>query len=93
MCVLTSVSTDWVKGLVSNLYQKLLGVVLATLLSVIGYVSIEVAQLRANLQEEIGRSEEIDTNQKERITANTIRSLLTSERVTSLEVKDAIFHK
>ena len=77
----------------SNLNQKLLGVALTTLLSVIGYVSIEVAQLKADLQEEIGRSEEIDKNQKERITANTIRSLLTSERVTSLEAKDSIFRE
>ena len=77
----------------SNLNQKLLGLALTTLLSVIGYVSIEVAQLKADLQEEIGRSEEIDKNQKERITANTIRSLLTSERVTSLEAKDSIFRE
>tara|TARA_R110000823_G_scaffold40884_2_gene107989 strand:+ start:122 stop:292 length:171 start_codon:yes stop_codon:yes gene_type:complete len=54
---------------------------------------MELATLKANLQEEIGRSEEIDQNQKERITANTIRSLLTTERVTELEVKDKIFHK
>jgi hypothetical protein len=78
---------------VSNLNQKLLGVALATLLSIIGYISMELATLKANLQEEIGRSEEIDQNQKERITANTIRSLLTTERVTELEVKDKIFHK
>ena len=77
----------------SNLNQKLLGVALATLLSIIGYISMELATLKANLQEEIGRSEEIDQNQKERITANTIRSLLTTERVTELEVKDKIFHK
>ena len=77
----------------SNLNQKLLGLALTTLLSVIGYVSIEVAQLKADLQEEIGRSEEIDKNQKERITANTIRSLLASERVTSLEAKDSIFRE
>jgi len=78
---------------VSNLNQKLLGVALAALLSIIGYISMELATLKANLQEEIGRSEEIDKNQKERITANTIRSLLTSERVTSLEVRDKIFNK
>jgi|TARA_R110001599_G_scaffold12484_8_gene58326 hypothetical protein len=78
---------------VSNLNQKLLGVALAALLSIIGYISMELATLKANLQEEIGRSEEIDQNQKERITANTIRSLLTTERVTELEVKDKIFHK
>lgn len=77
----------------SNLNQKLLGVALATLLSIIGYISMELATLKANLQEEIGRSEEIDQNQKERITANTIRSLMTTERVTELEVKDKIFHK
>jgi hypothetical protein len=77
----------------SNLNQKILGLALTTLVSVIGYVSIEVAQLKADLQEEIGRSEEIDKNQKERITANTIRSLLTSERVTSLEAKDSIFRE
>lgn len=77
----------------SNLNQKLLGVALATLLSIIGYISMELATLKANLQEEIGRSEEIDRNQKERITANTIRSLMTTERVTELEVKDKIFHK
>ena len=77
----------------SNLNQKLLGVALATLLSIIGYISMELTTLKANLQEEIGRSEEIDQNQKERITANTIRSLLTTERVTELEVKDKIFHK
>ena len=77
----------------SNLNQKLLGVALATLLSIIGYISMELATLKANLQEEIGRSEEIDQNQKERITANTIRSLLTTERVTELEVKDKFFHK
>ena len=77
----------------SNLNQKLLGAALATLLSIIGYISMELATLKANLQEEIGRSEEIDQNQKERITANTIRSLLTTERVTELEVKDKIFHK
>ena len=77
----------------SNLNQKLLGVALAALLSIIGYISMELATLKANLQEEIGRSEEIDQNQKERITANTIRSLLTTERVTELEVKDKIFHK
>jgi hypothetical protein len=78
---------------VSNLNQKLLGVALATLLSIIGYISMELATLKANLQEEIGRSEEIDQNQKERITANTIRSLMTTERVTKLEVKNKIFHK
>tara|TARA_R110000796_G_scaffold81308_1_gene179159 strand:- start:169 stop:411 length:243 start_codon:yes stop_codon:yes gene_type:complete len=78
---------------VSNLNQKLLGVALAALLSIIGYISMELATLKANLQEEIGRSEEIDRNQKERITANTIRSLLTTERVTELEVRDKIFHK
>ena len=77
----------------SNLNQKLLGVALAALLSIIGYISMELATLKANLQEEIGRSEEIDRNQKERITANTIRSLMTTERVTELEVKDKIFHK
>ena len=77
----------------SNLNQKLLGVALAALLSIIGYISMELATLKANLQEEIGRSEEIDQNQKERITANTIRSLMTTERVTELEVKDKIFHK
>lgn len=77
----------------SNLNQKLLGVALATLLSIIGYISMELATLKANLQEEIGRSEEIDQNQKERITANTIRSLMTTERVTKLEVKNKIFHK
>ena len=77
----------------SNLNQKLLGVALATLLSIIGYISMELTTLKANLQEEIGRSEEIDQNQKERITANTIRSLMTTERVTELEVKDKIFHK
>ena len=77
----------------SNLNQKLLGAALATLLSIIGYISMELATLKANLQEEIGRSEEIDQNQKERITANTIRSLMTTERVTELEVKDKIFHK
>mgnify|MGYP003662121164 FL=1 len=77
----------------SNLNQKLLGAALATLLSIIGYISMELATLKANLQEEIGRSEEIDRNQKERITANTIRSLMTTERVTELEVKDKIFHK
>ena len=77
----------------SNLNQKLLGVALAALLSIIGYISMELATLKANLQEEIGRSEEIDRNQKERITANTIRSLLTTERVTELEVRDKIFHK
>jgi hypothetical protein len=78
---------------VSNLNQKLLGVALAALLSIIGYISMELATLKANLQEEIGRSEEIDRSQKERITANTIRSLLTTERVTKLEVKDKIFNK
>jgi hypothetical protein len=78
---------------VSNLNQKLLGVALAALLSIIGYISMELATLKANLQEEIGRSEEIDRNQKERITANTIRSLLTTERVTKLEVRDKIFNK
>ena len=77
----------------SNLNQKLLGVALAALLSIIGYISMELATLKANLQEEIGRSEEIDRSQKERITANTIRSLLTTERVTKLEVKDKIFNK
>lgn len=77
----------------SNLNQKLLGVALAALLSIIGYISMELATLKANLQEEIGRSEEIDRNQKERITANTIRSLLTTERVTKLEVRDKIFNK
>lgn len=77
----------------SNLNQKLLGVALATLLSIIGYISMELATLKANLQEEIGRSEEIDRNQKERITANTIRSLMTTERVTKLEVRDKIFNK
>jgi|TARA_R110002153_G_scaffold141554_3_gene292683 hypothetical protein len=78
---------------VSNLNQKLLGVALAALLSIIGYISMELATLKANLQEEIGRSEEIDRNQKERITANTIRSLMTTERVTKLEVRDKIFNK
>jgi len=78
---------------VSNLNQKLLGVALAALLSIIGYISMELATLKANLQEEIGRSEEIDRNQKERITANTIRSLITTERVTKLEVRDKIFNK
>tara|TARA_R110000851_G_scaffold195733_1_gene346473 strand:- start:112 stop:303 length:192 start_codon:yes stop_codon:yes gene_type:complete len=58
-----------------------------------GYMSVELATLKANLQEEIGRSEEIDRNQKERITANTIRSLMTTERVTKLEVRDKIFNK
>ena len=77
----------------SYLNQKLLGVALAALLSIIGYISMELATLKANLQEEIGRSEEIDRNQKERITANTIRSLLTTERVTKLEVRDKIFNK
>ena len=77
----------------SNLNQKLLGVALAALLSIIGYISMELATLKANLQEEIGRSEEIDQNQKERITANTIRSLMTTERVTKLEVIDKIFNK
>lgn len=77
----------------SNLNQKLLGVALAALLSIIGYISMELATLKANLQEEIGRSEEIDRNQKERITANTIRSLMTTERVTKLEVRDKIFNK
>ena len=47
----------------SNLNQKLLGVALAALLSIIGYISMELATLKANLQEEIGRSEEIDRNQ------------------------------
>ena len=77
----------------SNLNQKLLGVALAALLSIMGYMSVELATLKANLQEEIGRSEEIDRNQKERITANTIRSLMTTERVTKLEVRDKIFNK
>lgn len=77
----------------SNLNQKLLGVALATLLSIMGYMSVELATLKANLQEEIGRSEEIDRNQKERITANTIRSLMTTERVTKLEVRDKIFNR
>ena len=77
----------------SNLNQKLLGVALAALLSIMGYMSVELATLKANLQEEIGRSEEIDKNQKERITANTIRSLMTTERVTKLEVRDKIFNK
>ena len=77
----------------SNLNQTLLGVALAALLSIIGYISMELATLKANLQEEIGRSEEIDRNQKERITANTIRSLMTTERVTKLEVRDKIFNK
>ena len=58
-----------------------------------GYMSVELATLKANLQEEIGRSEEIDRNQKERITANTIRSLMTTERVAKLEVRDQIFNK
>jgi len=78
---------------VSNLNQKLLGVALAALLSIMGYMSVELATLKANLQEEIGRSEEIDRNQKERITANTIRSLMTTERVAKLEVRDQIFNK
>lgn len=77
----------------SNLNQKLLGVALAALLSIMGYMSVELATLKANLQEEIGRSEEIDRNQKERITANTIRSLMTTERVAKLEVRDQIFNK
>jgi hypothetical protein len=80
-------------GLVSNMAQKLLGASLATLLSIVGYISIEMADLRADLQEEIGRSQEIDKFQRERVTANTIRSLLTTERVAKLEVKDKIFHE
>ncbi len=80
-------------GLVSNLNQKLLGAALATLLSILGYIGIELVHLKADLQEEIGRSEEIDRNQKERITANTVRSLMTSERVAGLEARDKIFHK
>tara|TARA_R110000796_G_scaffold56870_4_gene131578 strand:+ start:135 stop:380 length:246 start_codon:yes stop_codon:yes gene_type:complete len=77
---------------VTNFDKKLLGVALATLISIIGYIVVELANLRANVQEEIGRSEEIDKKHEQWLLSTSNRTLLTLERVTRLEAKDGIYH-
>jgi len=77
----------------SDLEKNLLRAGSAVLLANLIWLNILTIEIKGNVQEEIGRSEEIDTTQKERITANTNRSLLTSERVSGLVAEVGIYHK
>ncbi len=58
----------------------------------LAWISYEVVTIKGGLQEEIGRSEEIDKTQESRITENTKRGLLTADRVTRVEVKQGFHH-
>ena len=76
----------------SNLSIKLIGIVLATLIGVIGYISSELSDLRGNVREEIGRSSEIDKKHEQWLLSTSNRTLLTLERVTRLEAKSDVHH-
>lgn len=76
----------------SNLSLKLIGIALATLIGVIGYISVELADLRGNVREEIGRSSEKDRFHEQWLLSTSNRTLLTLERVTRLEAKSDVHH-
>ena len=78
--------------IVSNLSVKLMGIVLATLIGVLGHLTMELNDLRGNVREEIGRSSEKDRFHEQWLLSTSNRTLLTLERVTRLEAKSDVHH-
>jgi hypothetical protein len=76
----------------TDLGLKVTGIVLATLIGVLGYISSELSDLKGNVREEIGRSSEIDKKHENWLLSTSNRTLLTLERVTRLEAKSDVHH-